>query len=41
MTGSRLPVRRIVFITVAIAIFVLAAIFLLEDPSAEFSYPVN
>ena len=41
MSDSRLPIRRIVLFTVVIVIFVLAAIFLLEDPSSEFSYPVN
>lgn len=41
MANSRLPVRRIVLFTVVAVLVVLAVIFLLEDPSAEFSYPIN
>ncbi|QDV08955.1 hypothetical protein Poly30_45110 [Planctomycetes bacterium Poly30] len=41
MSDSSLPVRRIVLFTVVIAVIVIAVIFLLEDPSSEFSYPVN
>lgn len=41
MSDSRTSVRGVVLFTIVVVIIVLAAIFLLEDSGAEFSYPVN
>ncbi|MFT6109779.1 MAG: hypothetical protein ACJA2W_002702 [Planctomycetota bacterium] len=40
MPDRPLPILRIVLVTIAIVLIVFAIIFALEDPGAEFAYPI-